>query len=402
MKRLVLLFLFFFITGVFAIGFETDKTVFEKQELIKISGSCENVGSTDITAIADGIAIFSSPIECKDGSFDFEYQTSFLDHSGEWEIILSSLNEQISKTIFVKEKREGGFFLVRFLSPASGQYQKNQNIIISVEITDAGSFVTDAQVVTWGALGEKLEFQNNSDGIYILEYTIPLESEIKEWNLEVLAQSLKGSEFFGGIGNLVLQIESAPIIIEVIEPNVASFEQGERINFIVRATYPNNEPLKDGQVFIKFDGRIVNLEQITLEEFRGTFDVPSNILGAIEAEVNAIDSANNSGVKTLKMVIGCSITCFVRQYGLILAAFVIVILALGHIFYTHLSFKNKNERIKKERDKINSLIKDLQKDYFTKGVMPTASYKKNLSEYKSRLIQIEQEINELQKKEEEG
>ena len=229
MKKLVLLFLIFFATSAFAIGFDLSKTVFEKQDLITISGSCEQTATTKLTAVSDGLEIFASAIECKEGLFDFEYQTSFLDHSGEWVLTLSAKKEELSKTIFVKEKREGGFFLVRFLSPVSGQYQRNYALVITVEITDSGNFVTDARVVTWGANGEKLEFQNNGSGLYVLEYVIPLNAPRGEWDLEVLAQSEKTGEFFGGIGNLELQIESAPIKIEIIEPRVSSFEQGNEI-----------------------------------------------------------------------------------------------------------------------------------------------------------------------------
>lgn len=400
MKKIVLLFLLFFASSAFAIGFDLEKTVYEKQETIIISGICEQTITTRISAISDELEIFSSPIDCKEGSFVYEYPTSFLDHSGEWLITLTAKKEEISKEIFVKEKREGGFFLIRFLSPASGQYQRNQDLVFSVEVTDSGNFVTGAKVVTWGAKGEKLEFQNNGSGLYVLEYTVPLDAPRKEWKLEVLAQAEKTNGFFGGIGNLDLQIESAPIIIDVIEPNVSSFEQGDEISFDIKVTYLSGKPLENATVFIELENNVLNLDQITLENYKGILKVPTNIFGAVDLQVNVTDSALNESVKTIKLVIGCSITCLIKQYGLFVAAIVLVALAIGRLFYSRLSFKGKLDKLQKEKMKINELIKDLQKDYFTKGIMPSSSYKKNLSEYKTRLIEVEQEIMGLKKKEE--
>ena len=143
------------------------------------------------------------------------------------------------------------------------------------------------------------------------------------------------------------------------------------------------------------------MEQSTLENYKGVFKVPASLFGAVELEVSAIDFTQNEGLKTIKMVIGCSVTCLINQYGLFVAAFVLIVAAVGRIFYSHISYKGKLEKLQKEKEKINRLIKDRQREYFTKGIMPAKSYKKNLSEYKTRLIQTEQEIMELKRKEEE-
>ena len=56
------------------------------------------------------------------------------------------------------------------------------------------------------------------------------------------------------------------------------------------------------------------------------------------------------------------------------------------------------ENLKKEREKTLQLIKNLQEDYFGKGVMPTASYKSNLATYKARLIQVEEQLRQMESK----
>ncbi|MBI2598271.1 MAG: hypothetical protein HYW50_03685 [Candidatus Diapherotrites archaeon] len=400
MKKTVLLALLFFSANAFSIGFETDKSVYEKLETVMVSGNCFGTGAETISAVSDSFEIFSKPVECKqDKTFDFEYKTSFLDHSGEWVLTFFSQKEQATKTIFVKEKREAGFFLVRFLSPTEGRYQRNQKIILSVEVIDAGTRIADSQVVGWGAKGEKLVFQNNSTGQYVLEYIIPLDSPAKDWRLEVLAQAKKGENFFGGIGQLGLSVEPAPIILEVLEPKVSSFEQGEKIDFDVIVKYASGEPIKEGQVFLQIGENTQNLEQITLENFKGEYSIPSGASGALEIELKAVDFAQNSGIQKIKVVVGCSVTCIVRQYGLIAVAAVLIGFALTRIVLMHYGFKGRRKRLEKEKEKFENIIRDLQKEYFTKGVMPASSYKKNLSEYKSRLLQVEQELSDLKRKE---
>lgn len=400
MKKMALLFVVFFAASALAIGFQTDKTGYQKLEAIKISGSCTQGVPAKLFATSGRLQIFSIDIECKEnGSFETQYQTSFLDHSGEWALELNSSSEKTAKTISVNEIREAGFYIVRFQSPTEGTYQRNQALVFSVEVIDAGTRISDAAVVAWGAKGEKIQFKNNGNGQYVLEYKIPLDAPIGDWKPEVRSQAKKGEGMFGGIGKLNLQIEPATILVEINEPKVSSFEQGDKINFGITAKYADGSPLSSPVVSLTAGETAKNFEQITLDNFKADYTVPPNASGASEIQVTAKDFAENTGAAAVKIVVSCSATCLIRQYGLMAAAIILVTAALARIFYKNMSLKGKKEQLKKEEEKINNLIKDLQKDYFTKGVMPADSYKKNLSEYKSRSVQIEQELLELKRKE---
>lgn len=400
MKKTVFLFTVFLMSSALAIGFQTDKTTYGKQETIKISGNCEGNVPEKLVATTSGLTAFSTDVECRqDKTFEFNYETSFLDRAGDWKITLNSRNEQVEKTISINEKREAGFFLVRFLSPTEGKYQKNQKLVISVEIIDSGRQLNNAQVIAWGLKGEKLKFTNNNSGQYTLEYIIPYDSNTGDWTLEVLAQAKKDEETFGGIGKLNLKIEDAPIILAVNEPKVSSFEQGDTINFNVTATYADKTALENGKVFLIINNTQTEFEQVSLENFSLAYTIPANLSGAVEIEIKAVDDSQNTGFERQNLVVGCSLTCLIRQYGLITAAITVISIALARIFYSQLNTKGKRKKLEKEKEKINNLIKDLQKEYFIKGVMPANSYKKNISEYKSRLLQIEQELQEIIRKE---
>ena len=115
MKKLVFLALIFFAASGMAIGIQTDKSVYTKEDVIKISGSCET--QVTISTIAEqGQTAFLETVQCIEGTFTYDYQTSFLDPTGGWTISASSEDQKASKEIFVKEKREAGFLLVNFLS----------------------------------------------------------------------------------------------------------------------------------------------------------------------------------------------------------------------------------------------------------------------------------------------
>ena len=76
----------------------------------------------------------------------------------------------------------------------------------------------------------------------------------------------------------------------------------------------------------------------------------------------------------------------------------VVIAAVVTVLYSKLSSRNQLGKLQAERQKTLDLVKSLQEDYFGKGVMPSSSYKKNLSDYKAKLSEIEQKIADLKSK----
>ena len=77
-----------------------------------------------------------------------------------------------------------------------------------------------------------------------------------------------------------------------------------------------------------------------------------------------------------------------------------IVVAIGSIVLTKLSSSNQLSKLKEERQKTLDMIKSLQEDYFTKGVMPSSSYKKNLSDYTAKVAELEEKIAQLKSKKE--
>ncbi|GEM_PF-3443795 len=401
MRKWVLFFLVLLAGSCAAINVGTSDESFEKGEKIGFAGLC-SPGKQSFFSVREGVKkIFSQEFLCPlSGGYSVSLQTSFLDPAGIWTATLWSENESAEKKIEVSDTREARFLLVRFLSPTGTSFYRGETLALNVEVRDEGNEAGDANAVFWGVDGTRFFLEKTGTGNYFLRYRLPLDSNTGEWKLEVLAQRETENGLIGGKGTIAAEIISAPISIEVIGPDVSYFDVGQKVLFDLVAKYLDGTPLEQGTVTVSVGANTVQLKDGLNGKFSGEFELKQYNIGSVEAVITASDPFGNEQAKTVNLVAGCSPTCLLSQYGLIALGLILAAFVVGRFVLRRTNYASELKKLKLEKEKTLQLIQSLQKEYFSKGVMPAASYKENLAKYRSKTVEIDEKIKNLQKEKE--
>ena len=401
MKKIIYLLLSMILITSFSysLTLKTDQSSYDKGEEILLSGNCDNAIIHSVKAELGEITIFEESINCSTGKFDFSYETSFLDPIGTWKIILFTFDNETGILTQIKPTQDSAFYRITFLSPANFEFRKGESVFISVEVADSGEPVDGVEVVMYDALGRKINLKPEGNGIYDLNYSVPYNALTGDWDLIVTAQKQPNGTVHGGERKIETKITQTLFSFEIIEPTNQTYEQSDSIPFKTKITYPNGAKLKKENVEIvelRIGDQKISMEINSEEEF-----ILSHYPSASGNQVFLLyvkDDAGNEGTKRIELVITCSITCLAKTYGLVVLVIILVLGVVSRLFYS----KTKNAlqliQLKKDKEKTLDLIKNLQTEYFEKGIMPAMSYKKNLSNYKSKLIDLEEKIKQIEAK----
>ncbi|MFH1587053.1 MAG: hypothetical protein ABID38_04310 [Candidatus Diapherotrites archaeon] len=399
MRRIVVLLLIVLLAAsAFAISVETDKASYEKGEFISITGECLKDTGLTLLITASGRKLHEEKIYCnKNSRYFLNYKTSFLDPKAKWDLKVLQGGEDDETQLYMYPKNEGAFYLITFLSPSPGKYKKGEDLTLSVKVLDAGEAVTDANVISWGVMGEKLQLENRGGGIYSIDLAIPFDSEKTAWDFIVLAQSAKRGNIFGGEQSLGIEIESAQIIIEVIQPEVHEYDLSTPLPLEARIKYSDGKAVKNLQeIGAEISGVKILLSEIGEGLFSSEHLMSCDDAGSVSIRFFASDTAGNSGQATKNIVATGQIGCFLRDNWIYILVIIVLVVTVSLFAYSRLSHNLKTKLLKNERDKTMNLIKSLQEDYFTKGVMPAISYKKNLAKYQAKINELDKKIKDLE------
>jgi len=401
MKKIMIIFAVLFLAGFSgALTLKSGQTNYEKGSEIILSGSCDLGSMHRLSAELDNKKIFDEQVSCfSDGKFDFKYQTSFLDPSGNWRIKLFTAENETDIIVIVKPIPESAFYRITFLSPAGVAFKRGETIFLSVEITDSGKIVDGAQVIMYDVFGRKIDLKEEGNGIYDLNYGIPFDAPEENWVLTVIAQKEENAKLYGGERILEIDILPASFIFQIIEPVNQTYEQSDKIPIKAKATYSNGAKLTQTNV---------EVAELRVGQERTPFEINSNgefILAYEPKETgNQIyriylkDSAGNESEHKIELIITCSATCLIKNYGLIVLVIILVLGVVSKLFYTKINYSIQLLRLKSEKAKTTELIKDLQREYFEKAVMPATSYKRNMAIYKSKLIELDEKVKQMESK----
>ncbi len=371
----------------------------EKGNPINLTGNCDAGLVHNISGEIGGKKIFEEQINCFDGKFEFNYKTGFLDPSGNWTITLFTEQSESEIIVQVNPVPASAFYRITFLSPAAFTFSRSETVFISVEVADAGKAVDEADVIIYDVFGRRINLKPEGNGIYDLNYAIPFDAPLGPWDLIVTSQKEVDGRLFGGERKISTEVAATRFTFDVLEPKQTTFEQSDPIPFRIKVSYPNGsrltgEKLKKAE--IKADNYATPMAFNSDNELVLSYTSP--VSGNKIMTVYVEDTSGNIGEEKLELAITCSITCFAKSYGLIIAVVLLLAIVIGRLFY--MKTKNSLEliQLKKEKEKAVELIKNLQREYFEKGVMPAPSYKRNLAMYKARLIDLDQKIKQAEKK----
>lgn len=378
-----------------ALTLKSEKTGFDKGKEIVLSGTCDVGKAHKIKGELGTKKIFEEQVSCFHDKFDFKYKTNYLDPSGNWKITLFTSESETDIIAQVRSVSNSAYYRVTLLSPASFTFNRAKPIFISVEITDSGNQVDEAEVVMYDAFGRRIDLKGEGKGIYDVNYSLPYNAPLGEWELIITAQKTEG-EVFGGERKWLTEVKPAVLTFNVSQPTTQIFEQSDPIPFKTRITYSNGQQLTNDLVEIV--ELQVGKEQVPLEiNSKGEFILSYNAKtsGNQIMTLYVKDFAGNEGKEKLEISITCSITCYMKSYGLLILVIALVVGVIARLFYSKTKNSLELSSLEKEKNKTIQLIKNLQKEYFERAVMPSLSYKRNLASYKARLIELEQKIKQL-------
>jgi len=363
---------------------------FFKGETIYFSGSCNSNDLVDINIFLDEKKILATNVSCDNDHYSFSYNVSFTDPKGVWTIIAENANSKIEKKILIQPKKESEYFFISFLSPAIFYQNKGSTINVSVKITDARKPVLDANVFSWDAEGRKIMLENNGNGIYSTKIFIPFDSPLKEWNLIVVAEGFSNNIKAAGENSLKLSIENSLILIQLIKPEVETFDLSSELEILVKAQYDNEMQLIEPKVFASIDdiNFVLNKEN---EFFSGKIKLSDFKEGTKELKIIAFDKYGNTASIKKVIVLKRDVLSTILSFAPIIIL-IIGILFLAFLLYFFLLRKYfVLENLRTQKIALEKEIKQLQEDFFNKNMY-------SIAEYKEKLSKLERELAEITKK----
>ena len=372
---------------------------YEKGGPLVFSGTCEQVTMHRVRGEINEKIIFDEQINCFDSKFTYTRPTTYLDPSGNWKVTLYTSQSEASVIAKVLPTPESSFYRITFLSPAAFSFERASTVLISVEVTDSGEPVEGAQVIMYDTSGERIDLTSKGNGVYDVNYFVRSDSQLGEWDLIVAAQKEQGGNTYGGERKISTELVQSGFTFEIMEPSLKSYEQSDPVPVKARVTYPSGQAVSVDnveQAELRVAGRAYPLEVNSQNQFVASYRPEQS--GNQVLRIYIKDQAGNEGEEAVSIVVTCSLTCFLKSYGLIILVTMLVVGVVARLFYSKISKSMSMIKLTNERKKTLELIQNLQKDYFGKGVMPSSSYKNNLANYKAKLIEIDQRIKELQKK----
>ncbi|MDP6670876.1 MAG: hypothetical protein QGI60_03600 [archaeon] len=387
---LALFLLCIFISASAALSIKAERDEFFKGEEIVVSGNC-NTG-LEVYFLNAEREITRAQVECVDEQYSFSYQTSFLDPAGIWWAWAKEGTDKRKFQLKVNATRESQFYLITFLSPSEESYFREQDLNISVRITDAGQIVNNAKAYTWDSEGKKLEMLYFSEGVYLVNYRIPSNAKIEDWAIVVTAEREKFNETFGGERRINVSVEKAPIAINIIKPEFKNFEVDSTLEMEIALTYLSGQPVKDANVEMLFGEELLGMESQGNGTFTQSFVLEREDLGAKKISIIVVDSQDNDANTQFDIIVSDSIIS--NAITLIPIVSVLIILALIGIFVVKpiLTEKEDIASLKKQKKRLETQLNKLQKDYFAWGRVSKEYYNGKNVELQAKLSDVKKKL----------
>ena len=391
--------------AVFSLSITSDKGQYLKGEEMKISGECVVNDFLDISGESNQGMVFSQKVVCSlSGNFELKREIDFIDPAGEWFLKVASSKTETKTRILINQGLESSYYLITFLSPTPGKYKRTSDLGIVVKVTDSGRVVSDANVVTWLFDGLRAELENKGNGVYSLDSEIPFDAVLGTRDLTIVAKSMQGSNTYGGENSIVLEIEKSIIEIDVLEPSARTFDITNTVSFEVVPYYFNNKTIESQSfgptIVLQRGDRLLDFVLDESGKYSLTYQPEQADLGNRSFVITASDEADNSGTRTINITFTCSPLCLVQTYGVYVLVVLVIILSFFALFYSRIKLHIDLTNVRSEKKKSVRLIRELQKEYFSKGVMSAVSYKRALAEYKAKIVEFEQKEKQLVKSKE--
>lgn len=387
-----------------------DKSEYTKGTEMQISGEVKSKPKTSVYG-GDVKILFSSglwqysvdaPLGVQ-GNFFATYPISFGDPEGTWNVnllLIDSFKNNVSKnlTIPVKTPPAGGFYYVKFLSPAEGlSYSRGELIKTTVEISEGNTPVSGSNVSLKTPTGDLIELNETSSGVYSTDYNIGWEHPTGNVSLVVEGKKeVKGSVKAGG-NFILLKVNPAKIKIDLLSPTKTDFVAGETVKLSARAYYPDGTAVRSGSLETASpSGEKIFLKETEPGMYYAEYKIQQSEEGQWKMQLTAADTFQNSAALQRILFIG-QITFFylLLQYWWAVALGASPFAYLGYRSYQKFSVKTGAQKMREELGRIDKMKKDAQTNYYKKGSIDKQTYSDLMKQYESREAELKSKLSRV-------
>lgn len=392
---------------------DTDRENYFRGEWITISGTADNPLGSPVTSGTATIELTSGDwskkltTEISNGTYTKDYFITFDNPPRDWQISITAEDNHGNLTskpentnITVTTPTNYSHYNVSFVSPPEGHtFSRGEEIQMTVQITEEGEAVRDADVYLATPEGEEVLLSEGSPGMYSTTYTPSWDASIGEWEIMVLGKKVTTS-LKAGVSFSTIKIKNSPLQIELLSPTREEIEKGETIEVKAKITYPNGEPVSEAIVKVKtLQGKNLHLSGQGGGLYTTKYRVSSENDEKWTLQVSASDAHGNSKTlqaTTINVTSPSPSTYAIRYWWTTLPILVAASLGVVPVFIGYLR-KRRLIKIKDEREDLKDLREKTPQQYFAKGSISRETYEKRMKKYETRLTELAIEEKRLKR-----
>lgn len=397
-----------------------DKEAFVKGELMQLSGTTTLPGSsvTVRATIGSAVVFEKAATAGADGTFAVPVPIQFAYPKGTWTLTATAeskgVKETAEATVEVALSSEAARYLVTFLSPAEGRYQRTESVEIAVSVSTAGAPVNGATARSWSPAGGELALDEVGGGVYSVNVPLGHDAPVGTWTIPVTVTGPADPDdpsqvLLGGDNDLTVSIEKTPLLVAFLDPRVTRFFIEEEVPIRVNVSYTGGHPVELTNVSVTINEAIeVDLTRGDDGTYTGAYVTTTKDEGVLSIAARARDDAGNAGDAATTVTVGGMMQWWLRQYAWFIGALTALALALCLMSSKLRTIVYSRKGLENQYKDILAKHRKLQEDYFEKGIVDRKTFEKKTIEYetgaaklKGKLAKMEVDAEELVPKEEE-
>jgi hypothetical protein len=333
--------------------------------------------------------------------YSASYFITFDNPEGTWTISVSAVDsygnatsapENVNVTVTYPITYQ---YVVTFLSPTPSQtFSRGQVVTVTVQITENNTKISGANVVLIAPRGDNVHLAEGSFGVYSVAYPLPWDTPTGDWVMSVIGEKTTEGVLKAGANSTIVSIAPATLSLTLISPTKREFEAWETVEVKVEARYSDGSPVDEGIIVVnKPNGENLPLIAEGGGVYGATYIIDDGEVGTWNIQVSAVDAYGNSSSVVVASTVIVSPGPFsyaIRYWPVVLAAVLGLVVASAFVAQGSLRTR-KLGTIKREKQEIEKLRKEVGLKYFNKGSISRETYDNLTKEYATKLTNLDKE-----------
>lgn len=385
-------------TGITA-GLTLDKDNYNQGETIQIWGTASGPENTPLENGTATIQLScgswnqqrTTPIA--KGVFNYNYPISHGNPNGTWNVTVTA-NDNLGNSGSASENILVGippnvYYTVQFSNPiANLSYRRGENVRISVDVSQGGVAVQDAEVSLNSPKGENVVLNEIAPGTYSAVHTLGWDDPSGVWCIS--AEAKKTTENRAGGSWIPIQIEPATLEVNLLSPTQRTFNVEDSVELKVQVFYPDGQAVENLTIVVASPrGENLNLMAEGSGVYSTTYTFGSGDVGSWSFKVTAADRSGNSGFQTgiIDIVRPGVIGAVAKYWWAILSAIVAVGVASAYVA-KRMRAAIRLDRIKRELKELDKFEKEAIVRYFKDGSISRSTFDRLMGKFERRRSEL--------------